>query len=120
MRVREFALRNLVIQAMLKTLLPTGRGAASQVVYLRVADMIKRSMGETVPLGDRITMQSASLEVNRVLCLLASKAAGYHIEEIMQASDEPRPGCPADCHRQRMHCSTVVFAVADPCCLVVQ
>ena len=55
------------------------------MVYLRVADMIKRSMGETVPLRDRITMQSASMEVNRVLCLLASKAAGYHIEEIMQA-----------------------------------
>ena len=47
--------------------------------------MIKRSMAETVPLRDRITMQSASMEVNRVLCLLASKAAGYHIEEIMQA-----------------------------------
>jgi len=55
------------------------------VVYLRVADMVKRSMGETVPLRDRITMQSASMEVNRVLCLLASKAAGFHIEEIMQA-----------------------------------
>ncbi len=57
----------------------------AQVVYLRVADMVKRCMGETVPLRDRITMQSASMEVNRVLCLLASRAAGFHIEEIMQA-----------------------------------
>ena len=60
-----------------------------QVVYLRVADMVKRSMGDTVPLRDRITMQSASMEVNRVLCLLASKAARFHIEEIMQARSLP-------------------------------
>ena len=59
-----------------------------------MADMVKRSMGETVPLRDRITMQSASLEVNRVLCMLASRAAGHHIEEIMQARG-PHLGCPS-------------------------
>ena len=56
-----------------------------QVVYLRLADMVKNKMSTNVPLAERILMQTASMETNRLMCLAASHAAGHHIEEIMQA-----------------------------------
>lgn len=57
---------------------------AWQVLYLKTADMVNLGMSEKVGLEDRILMQTASIEVNRLICLDASIAAGYHIEEIVQ------------------------------------
>ena len=53
-----------------------------QVVYLRPAVMVK-SPGQP-PLADRLALQSASNEATRLLCALASAAAGYHVEEVVQ------------------------------------
>ncbi|KAK9868542.1 hypothetical protein WJX84_002546 [Apatococcus fuscideae] len=57
------------------------------VVYLKPANMLKRSMGRYIPIQDRISLQSASNELNRVLCHLASKRAGYLIEDFTQVID---------------------------------
>lgn len=57
------------------------------VVYFRVADIVKNCMGDYVQLGDRLAMQSAANETNRLLCMMASAAKGYHIEELFQVMD---------------------------------
>jgi len=57
------------------------------VIYMKVADIVKNSMGEWVRLADRLALQSAANEMNRLLCMMASAAAGYHIEEVMQVMD---------------------------------
>ena len=55
-----------------------------QVVYLRPGNMLKRSMGKYIPIQDRLAFQSSSNELNRILCHLASKRAGYLIEDFTQ------------------------------------
>lgn len=55
-----------------------------QVVYMKVADVVKNSMTQHVPLTTRISIQSASNELNKLLCMMASAQANYHIEEFMQ------------------------------------
>ena len=55
-----------------------------------MADMVQRGLGDRVPLADRVVMQTASIETNRLLCMMASAAAKYHIEEILQVCDPPR------------------------------
>jgi hypothetical protein len=57
-----------------------------QVVYMKVADVVKNSMTNYVPLTTRISIQSASNELNKLLCMMASAQAGYHIEEFMQVN----------------------------------
>lgn len=41
---------------------------------------------EHVKLPDRLAMQSSANETNRLLCMMASAAMGYHIEEIFQVT----------------------------------
>ena len=52
------------------------------MVYLRPAAMIKSPAHP--PLADRLALQSASNEATRLLCALASAAAGYQVEEVVQ------------------------------------
>lgn len=54
-----------------------------QVMYLKVAPLIQRRMGRHVPLDHRIAMQSASNELTRLLCHLASARFGYQIEQFV-------------------------------------
>ena len=62
-----------------------------QVVFLKPANMLKRSMGKYIPIADRIALQSSSNELNRMLCHLASRRAGYLIEDFTQVSLPPPP-----------------------------
>ncbi|KAK9820764.1 hypothetical protein WJX81_007320 [Elliptochloris bilobata] len=55
------------------------------VVYLRPAAMVKSPAQP--PLADRLALQSASNEATRLLCALASAAAGYQVEEVVQVID---------------------------------
>ncbi|KAK9820760.1 hypothetical protein WJX81_003393 [Elliptochloris bilobata] len=53
------------------------------VVYLRPAAMVKSPAQP--PLADRLALQSASNEAMRLLCALASAAAGYQVEGGVQS-----------------------------------
>jgi hypothetical protein len=55
-----------------------------QVVYMKVGDVVKNSMTQYVQLPMRISIQSASNELNKLVCMMASAQANYHIEEFMQ------------------------------------
>lgn len=61
------------------------------VVYLRVMDVVKNSMSQYVPLPMRISLQSASNELNKVLMMMASAKAGHQIDEFMQVVDVKGP-----------------------------
>jgi hypothetical protein len=54
------------------------------VIYVRLEDIIKAKMAEYVPLHTRLAMHSANCELNKLLCVMASGRAGYHIEELTQ------------------------------------
>lgn len=51
---------------------------------MKVADVVKNSMTQYVQLPMRISIQSASNELNKLVCMMASAQANYHIEEFMQ------------------------------------
>jgi len=53
-----------------------------QVVYLRPAAMVKSAAQP--PLADRLALQSASNEAGRLLFALASAAAGYQVDQLVQ------------------------------------
>lgn len=55
-----------------------------QVIYVRIEDIITARMAEHVPLPTRLAMHSANCELNKLLCVMASARAGYHIEELTQ------------------------------------
>ena len=57
-----------------------------QVIYVRIADIIKARMADYVPLPTRLAMHSANCELNKLLCVMASARAGYHIEELTQVA----------------------------------
>ncbi len=75
-----------------------------QVVYLRPGNMLKRSMGKYIPIEDRLALQSSSNELNRILCHLASKRAGYLIEDFTQVGPELR-----NCMGLAAHGPTLAF-----------
>ncbi len=54
--------------------------------------MLKHNMMGHINLGERILMQSASYESNRIIAIMASYQAGYQIEERLQASAAPLHG----------------------------
>jgi len=54
------------------------------VVYLRPAAMVKSAAQP--PLADRLALQSASNEAGRLLFALASAAAGYQVDQLVQVS----------------------------------
>ncbi len=56
-----------------------------QVVYQKPADILKHNIGLYVNFEDRIALQSAFIELLRLLCWAASQHAGYQVEEIVQA-----------------------------------
>jgi hypothetical protein len=60
------------------------QGCSMQVIYVRIEDIIKARMADHVPLPTRLAMHSANCELNKLLCIMASARAGYHIEELTQ------------------------------------
>jgi hypothetical protein len=57
---------------------------STQVIYVRVDDVIKAKMAEFVPVHMRLAIHSANCELNKLLCVMASARAGHHIEELTQ------------------------------------
>lgn len=64
------------------------------------AQVVGGGCREWVRLADRLALQSAANEMNRLLCMMASAAAGYHIEEVMQVRLK-RLTCSLTKHPQR-------------------
>ncbi len=58
-----------------------------KVMYMRPANIIKNHMSQYVPLAERTALQCAGMEASRLLCHMASVAAGYHIEEMVHVLD---------------------------------
>ena len=54
---------------------------------MRPANIIKNHMSHYVPLEERVALQCAGMEASRLLCHMASKEAGYHVEEIVHVLD---------------------------------
>ena len=56
-------------------------------------------MADHVPLPTRLAMHSANCELNKLLCVMASARAGYHIEELTQVGCDAS-GCECTARRQ--------------------
>ena len=75
--------------------------ARMQVIYVRIADIIKARMADHVPLPTRLAMHSANCELNKLLCVMASARAGYHIEELTQVGHYAVSFAGAQLHSRR-------------------